>query len=96
MASEPEPFVQLSNVFTAIISVIFLVVGAIFLLAVWLKILDFWSWSSKKVREYRARRGINDAHAQNVENSMVENHDCENGVIDNGMTEWSPNGQAGS
>ena len=87
MASEPEPSVQLTNVFKTIIFGSFIVVGAIVLLAAWLKLLEFWPWLCDKVREYRARRGIVDAHAQNAENAMVEARDGENAVSDNGMTE---------
>lgn len=87
MASEPEPSVQLINVFKAIIFIILIVVGLLVLLAAWLKFLDFWSWLCDKVQEYCARRGIGDAHSRNVEYGMVQNHDGKNGVIDNGMTE---------
>lgn len=87
MASEPEPSVQLINVFYVIIFGSLIGVVAIVLLAVWLKSLEFGPWLSEKVQEYRARRGIDDAHAQSGEHGMVESHDGENRAIDNGVTE---------
>ncbi|KAL9066269.1 MAG: hypothetical protein Q9161_007645 [Pseudevernia consocians] len=60
-----------------------IVVGLLILLASLLTILDALSWLSNKLREYRARRGTDDALAQNMENGMVENR-VENRVVEDG------------
>ena len=73
-----------------------IVVGLLILLASLLTILDALSWLSNKLREYRARRGTDDALAQNMENGMVENRvesRVENRVVEDGMIEESRTGR---
>lgn len=73
MASEHDFAVLLITVFKAIIFAPLVVVGLLILLASWLAFLDALSWSLYQIHEYRARRAINDAVAQNMDDSMVEN-----------------------
>lgn len=87
MASEPEPSVQLNNVFNIIIFGSIIVVGVLVVLASLLKILDLWWWLSNRLQEYRARPSIDDVRAPNVGDGMVENDGFENSVVDDGMNE---------
>lgn len=84
MASEHDSAV-LNSVSEAIIFAPFIVVGVLILLASALAILEAWSWLSYKFHEYRARRVIDDALAQNMENGMVENG-MYSRIVPNGST----------
>ncbi|KAF6231337.1 hypothetical protein HO173_010480 [Letharia columbiana] len=79
MNSEQDPSVFLTNFFKAIIFFSLIVVGLLVLLAFSLAVPDALSWLSYKLHELRMRRGIGDALAQDMENSMVENRVVENG-----------------
>lgn len=85
MASEHDADVP-NNFFKSITFAPLIVVGLLILLASSLTILDLLSWLSNKLRRYRARRGTDDALAQNMENGMVETR-VENRVVEDGTIE---------
>lgn len=81
MASEHNTAVLDVTFFKAITFAPLIMVGVLILLASWLTILDALAWLLNSLHDYRARRGIDDALAQNMENGMVENRVVGNGMI---------------
>lgn len=73
MASEQDSAVSFITVFEAITFAPLVVVGLLILLAAWLAILEAFSWLLYKLHEYRARRAVGHALAQNMDNGRVEN-----------------------
>lgn len=73
MASEHDSPTRPDALFSAIIFGPLIMVGLLVLLAFWLAMLEAYSWLSRRIQEWRARRGIAHTRAPSTGNVMVEN-----------------------